>query len=716
MDVQRKVCSRQVIEQFLANELSGGELAALEDHLEGCASCRDVLESMAAEGCWWDEARGYLSGASLNLDEDSGSQTGSKVGGEFHEEASPGLFGLKDYLAPTDDPRMLGRLGGYEVVGIVGCGAMGIVLKAFDGPLNRYVAIKVLGPQLALSVAARQRFIREAKAAAAVVHDNVVAIHSISETNGLPYFVMPYLRGHSLERRLRQIGPFAVEEILRIGMQIARGLAAAHAQGLVHRDIKPANILLDEGVERVTITDFGLARAVDDASLTRTGVIAGTPQYMSPEQAKGEYVDHRSDLFSLGSVLYALATGKAPFRAETTYGVLRRVEENCPRPIREINPGIPDWLTGFIERLQAKEPPERFQSASEVASLLEGFLAHLQQPTTIPAPELPPLPLTIHEGKAIDGDRGSQEGKENRRPGKRCNSGWKNLGLSARSGPAKGMARWLRAPLWLIAFMLLGVLGNFVAVWLSGATEESKASSGAFEDYFVSFMGTPQNSRGFEPIGPDAEQCVKYEPAGLRITLPAGYAGERGAVGLATHLIVHGDFEISTNFEILSELKPMDAGQLGTRLSIMLEFQSADREVARVTRGVHPDGGQRFVAWSSLQDPDTGQGRMMVAPAASKTGRLRLIRTGSTLSYYVADGLKQGFMLLMQHPITRAEVANISLVGLTNGPQSAIDVRFTDLHVRAHALPNLPTGPTPGVRAVRSRSRRLGLDKSGRNP
>ena len=158
---------------------------------------------------------------------------------------------------------------------------MSIVFKGFDSALNRYVAIKVMSPHLATSESARQRFAREAQAAAAVVHDNVIAIHHVRGDAELPYLVMPYERGNSLQKRLDERGPLELAEILRIGMQSAAGLAAAHVQGLVHRDVKPGNILLTENVERVKLTDFGLARAVDDASLTRTGMIAGTPQYLS---------------------------------------------------------------------------------------------------------------------------------------------------------------------------------------------------------------------------------------------------------------------------------------------------------------------------------------------------------------------------------------------------------------------------------------------------
>ncbi|MFT4556407.1 MAG: serine/threonine protein kinase [Planctomycetaceae bacterium] len=154
---------------------------------------------------------------------------------------------------------MLGRLDGYEISGVIGCGGMGAVLKGFDRPLSRVVAIKVMAPHLATSGAARKRFAREAQAAAAMTHENVIDIYGVAESNGLPYLVMPYARGQSLQKRIDERGPLPVVEVLRISTQIAAGLAAAHQQGLVHRDIKPANILLSDGIERLVITDFGLA-------------------------------------------------------------------------------------------------------------------------------------------------------------------------------------------------------------------------------------------------------------------------------------------------------------------------------------------------------------------------------------------------------------------------------------------------------------------------
>ena len=285
-----------------------------------------------------------------------------------------------DFLAPSQKPDSLGRVGHYEILQVVGHGGMGVVFKAFDEKLRRVVAIKVMAPELATSGTARKRFTREAQAAAAVNHEHVVAIHAVEEGDRLPFLVMQFIDGVSLQNKLDREGPPGLKEILRIGLQIAEGLAAAHRQGLVHRDVKPANILLENGVARVKITDFGLARPVDDGSLTQPGLIPGTPAFMSPEQAAGEPLDHRSDLFSLGSVLYALCTGRAPFRASGSHAVLKRVIEDTPRPIPEVNPEIPAWVCDLISRLHAKNPADRLQSAKEVADLLGPYLAYAQQP------------------------------------------------------------------------------------------------------------------------------------------------------------------------------------------------------------------------------------------------------------------------------------------------------------------------------------------------
>jgi hypothetical protein len=292
------------------------------------------------------------------------------------------------FLSPSSEPGSLGRLDHYEVLEVVGRGGTGVVLRARDTKLQRVVALKVLAAPLAASGSARQRFAREARAAAAVRDDHVIDIHAVRDDGPLPYLVMEFIDGCTLATLLRKGGPLEVKEVLRIGMQVASGLAAAHRHGLIHRDVKPANILLENGVQRVKLTDFGLARAADDASLTQTGFIAGTPLYMAPEQAAGEPIDTRADLFGLGSVLYELCTGRPAFRALTTVAVIRRVCEDTPRPIREVSPDIPEALCRVIERLHAKKPAERLASALEVADELAKVLAdkcdprahHLSEP------------------------------------------------------------------------------------------------------------------------------------------------------------------------------------------------------------------------------------------------------------------------------------------------------------------------------------------------
>jgi len=283
------------------------------------------------------------------------------------------------YLEQATREDSLGRLGHYEILEVVGRGAFGTVLRAFDEKLQRVVAIKVLAPEIAATSPARKRFLREARTSAAVRHENVVAIYAV-EDEPIPYLVMEYIPGKTLQQRLDEQGPLDLLHVTRLGKQIADGLAAAHEQGLIHRDIKPGNILLERDMDdRVKITDFGLARAADDASMTQSGMIAGTPMYMAPEQAQGQKLDQRADLFSFGSVLYQMLSGRPPFRAPNTVAVLKRVVEDIPRPIQEIIPEVPDWMCKLIEHLHAKDPDERYGSAKEVSDLLARCLADVQE-------------------------------------------------------------------------------------------------------------------------------------------------------------------------------------------------------------------------------------------------------------------------------------------------------------------------------------------------
>lgn len=284
-------------------------------------------------------------------------------------DRSHALQQLKPFFEASTDGHSIGRLGHYEIDKLLGQGGFGIVLAARDTKLHRPVAIKVMSPGLAATSPPRKRFLREARAAASIRHPNVVSVHSVEE-EPIPYIVMELIDGGTLQDRIDQAGPIEVSDLMQYGRQLLAGLAAAHSVGVVHRDIKPSNILI-EGAQGqlLKLTDFGLARTVDDAKLTQTGFTTGTPMYMSPEQASGKSVDARSDLFSVASVLYAMATGRAPFRAPSTLAVLKRVAEETPRPIAEIVPEVPAWIQSMIRRLHSKLPEERFESAQPAYEL-----------------------------------------------------------------------------------------------------------------------------------------------------------------------------------------------------------------------------------------------------------------------------------------------------------------------------------------------------------
>jgi serine/threonine protein kinase len=302
-----------------------------------------------------------------------------------------------DFLAPPQEADELGRLGPYRVLKVLGAGGMGIVFEAEDLQLKRKVALKVMPPARAVSETARKRFLREAQATAAIEHDHIVTIHQVGEDRGLPYLAMQLLKGEPLHERLEREPRLPVAEVLRLGREIARGLAAAHDRGLIHRDIKPANIWLENlpgergGAAprvRVKILDFGLARAlVDDAQVTQTGVLVGTPAYMAPEQTRDQPIDPRCDLFSLGTLLYRVSTGRQPFLAGDTIATLMAVATSQPPPPHHVNPDLPPALSELIRRLLAKDPNDRPASARAVAEAIEAIEA-------LPHPEPLAMPAT----------------------------------------------------------------------------------------------------------------------------------------------------------------------------------------------------------------------------------------------------------------------------------------------------------------------------------
>jgi WD40 repeat protein/serine/threonine protein kinase len=335
--------------------------------------------------------------ATLPPAEASPPQAGSD-GTEAEDEAARELI---DFLAPAQAPGELGRLGEYRVVKVLGAGGMGVVFQAEDPRLQRQVALKAMLPSLAASASARERFLREARAAAAIEHDHIIAIHQVGEDRGVPFLAMPLLRGEPLDRKLHREGDgrggLPLAEVLRIGREMAEGLAAAHERGLIHRDIKPANVWLEGERARVKILDFGLARQMQDQSqLTQSGVVIGTPAYMAPEQANGQKTDARSDLFSLGCVLYRLCTGEPPFRGADTISTLVAVATEQPPAPALRNPKLPPALSDLVMRLLAKAPADRPQTAKEVAAALEEIEASRRRSrdegstTVVPALPGPP--------------------------------------------------------------------------------------------------------------------------------------------------------------------------------------------------------------------------------------------------------------------------------------------------------------------------------------
>jgi serine/threonine protein kinase len=439
------VCpEREELERLLLGmvPLSEDEARCWERHLSTCPRCDQLAQELAADDHILDAMRaqptepqpgpGAVQELIGRLKELPSSHTGAArdtpVGDG--EDPSPGACHPAesfDYLAPPERPDELGRLGPYRVLRQLGAGGMGVVFEAEDPQLQRSVALKVIRPALMADAAIRERFLREARATAALQHDHIVTVYHVGEDRGVLFLAMQLLQGETLDDRLAREGRLPAGEVIRIGREIAEGLAAAHAQGLIHRDVKPANVWLELGTSRVKLLDFGLARiAADEAGLSHHGLILGTPHYMAPEQAEGVAIDARADLFSLGCVLHQACTGELPFRGSGTLGVLRALATQTPRPARALNATVPPGLSRLIQKLMAKDPADRPSSAAVVAGalaaverggsgrprvscrwvavaaslLLAGLGLTTYLHTTRPAPPTPDEPPPAPEGKS----------------------------------------------------------------------------------------------------------------------------------------------------------------------------------------------------------------------------------------------------------------------------------------------------------------------------
>ncbi len=378
---------------LIAGLLDTDEEVRLSQHLDHCADCQQQLERVAGQTELLENVQQRLGADDVEspdmatvirrfhadmADSQEGTQAEVTGWGEDFSTVAESLVEAEPSEQPP--PNML---DGIELVQEIGRGGMGVVYRGYETSLDRDVAVKVLARRLAAFPEARERFRREARSLAALRHPYVVMIYRIvdpltTDAAGQPLcLVMEYVDGESLEKRIRRKGPLPVHEVIRTSIQIAAGLAAAHEQDIIHRDVKPANILLKRSPRQVKLTDFGLARAVDEVMLTRSGTLVGTPGYMSPEQVDGRRVDHRTDLFSLGSVMHAMLTGRPPFAADTAMNTMGRILNDTVDPIELTRSDVPDWLSQTINTLHAKDPADRFQTAEDVVWLLQERRAEL---------------------------------------------------------------------------------------------------------------------------------------------------------------------------------------------------------------------------------------------------------------------------------------------------------------------------------------------------
>jgi WD40 repeat protein len=370
----------QRLQQLLLGQIPDHEAEALESHLSECGHCLKTVRGLQIDDTLAEAMRSH---AETPLPEPvqqlirhlKALHPSIVIAADgctpANAEATHDTAEVYDFLAPAQQAGELGRLGPYRVLKLLGSGGMGVVFEAEDIQLKRRVGLKVMKPSVAASDTARKRFLREAQAAARLNHDHIVHIYQVNEDRGVPFLAMQLLKGQSLEDRLARGPRLSMAEVLRIGRETAAGLVAAHQAKLIHRDIKPANIWLEGERGRIKLLDFGLARALtDDARLTQPGTIAGTPAYMAPEQARGEQIDARCDLFSLGCVLYRLCTGQAPFRGANTMAILLALAQDQPKPPREVNPEVPAPLSDLVMKLLAKKPEDRSASAAAVVATL----------------------------------------------------------------------------------------------------------------------------------------------------------------------------------------------------------------------------------------------------------------------------------------------------------------------------------------------------------
>ena len=414
---------REELVSYLLGKLPPEDSNICEAHIAQCDPCEQTIRSIDISDTLNDLAVNGLRNSSKPIDQESA------VIGELIDEiqnwSDPDSLKTKTsnsldnsssdledraaevqhFFDPAPDSESIGIVGKYRIVELLGAGSSGVVYRAIDTQLGRNVAVKFLRPSL--GSAARQRFLTEAQAAAVINHPNVVQIYEVGMEDRLAFIAMQCLPGQTLEQRLTEQNALGNDETRKIGKQIAAGIAAAHQSGIVHRDIKPANIWICSTTDNVTILDFGLARILDeDPQLTCTGLIAGTPCFMSPEQTRGRDIDRRSDFFSLGCLLYQCSTGVLPFRSENVLATLQSVQMLTPPTPRELDPGVDPELSTLVMTLLEKSPLNRPDQAEDIAAAFETPVADWKfDPAKIRQPSKPfqpaPIKSTVKNKEAI---------------------------------------------------------------------------------------------------------------------------------------------------------------------------------------------------------------------------------------------------------------------------------------------------------------------------
>jgi formylglycine-generating enzyme required for sulfatase activity/serine/threonine protein kinase len=439
-------------------------------------------------------------------------------------------------LHPPEEPGELGRLGGHRILEVLGAGAMGIVYQAEDPLLQRRVALKAMLPKLASCDLNRQRFLREAQAAASVEHDHIITIHQVGQDGEIPYLTMAFLKGETLEALVEREHILPLPLALRIAREMAEGLQAAHEQGLVHRDVKPANVFLEGSRSRVKLLDFGLVRPVNgNEQLTMVGDIVGTPAYMAPEQAWGKEVDPRTDLFSLGCVLYRMLGGQTPFLGNSALDTLVSLVSDESIPLRQLNPQVPEEVETLVSWLLIKDLEGRPGSAQEVSEILWGLEQAVAPASASAEPPVSPSTNSAGDPAMLVPVTPGSEGSGVSYPplADLTVAARENQATPAAPGPAEGQGREGRAT-------MIPTPGEQKLSWLSLGEIESPevavvSPSLAEQERTETTSTQPSGSPGGPPSLPDHQsesQEAQAPPSRGRVLVL------RGLVGLAAFTVV----------------------------------------------------------------------------------------------------------------------------------------------------------------------------------